>query len=64
MREALEEIAQMQKRALKICEDNGFVFDSLGREPGNWQHLAFTFYSMICEIDVIARSAIKEQEQA
>lgn len=57
-REALEKIAGQQQGTLRMIERNGFVFDSIGSEPGNWQHLAFTLYSTICEIDLIARSAL------
>ena len=55
---ALREIAEKQQQALGIIESNGFVFDAIGKEPGNWQHLAFTLYTEICEIDVWARNAL------
>lgn len=55
---ALGKIALMQSGALAIIRDNGFVFEDIGREPGNWQHLAFTLYNLICEIDVEARHAL------
>jgi len=59
MKEALEEIAAKQPEVLAMIERNGFVFTDLGREPGNWQHLAFTLYAQICEIDSIARTALE-----
>ena len=58
--EALARIADQQPKTLAMIERNGFVFDSIGREPGNWQHLAFTIYSNLCEVDVIARVALGE----
>ena len=56
---ALEKIAAQQPKTLAMIERNGFVFDSIGAEPGNWQHLAFSIYIDLCEIDVIARSALE-----
>jgi len=57
-KDALREITQKQPEALKMIQDNGFVFDEIGAEPDNWQHLAFSLYNRICEIDVIARVAL------
>jgi hypothetical protein len=57
-REALERIAQMQPETVDMLRRHGFVFDSIGTEPGNWQHLAFTLYTTICEIDTIARTGL------
>jgi hypothetical protein len=55
----LRQIAETQQKALKVIESNGFVFDGpLGAEPGNWQHLAFSLYTDICEVDVWARNAL------
>ena len=61
---ALEEIAAKQKLVLEMIERNGFVFAEIGREPGNWQHLAFTLYTEICEIDTIAKSALNDYYSA
>jgi hypothetical protein len=58
MREALEQVAALQGEALKLIRNNGFVFTDIGTERGNWQHLAFTLYCEICEIDVVARNAL------
>jgi hypothetical protein len=57
-KKTLEGIAEKQQNALRIIRENGFVFESLGKEPGNWQHLAFTLYTEICEIDTWARNAL------
>ena len=59
-RSALQYIGEMQPKVLAMIQANGFVWDdrdSIGNEPGNWQHLAFTLYSTICEIDSIAHAA-------
>lgn len=58
MRQALERIVQQQQDSLRVIRDNGFVFESIGREPGNWQHLAFTLYCHICEMDMWARDGL------
>jgi hypothetical protein len=57
---ALRKIAEQQQKTLFTIQSNGFVFDSIGAEPGNWQHLAFTIYTDLCEIDSIARAALTE----
>jgi hypothetical protein len=62
LRAALERIAEQQPKTLAMIEGNGFIFESIGREPGNWQHLAFSIYSDLCEVDLIARSALEESE--
>ena len=55
----LKRIAAKQQEALRMIESNGFVFDGpLGAEPGNWEHLAFSLYTDICEIDTWARAAL------
>ena len=58
-----EKIAGFQPKALAIIEGNGFVFEDIGREPGNWQHLAFTLYTEICEIETIARRIAGADDQ-
>lgn len=57
-REALGRIAMSQDRALRYIKDNGFVFDDIGKEPGNWKHLAFSLYSDLCEVDTWAHAAL------
>ena len=57
---ALRGIAEQQPKTLAMIERNGFVFDSIGHEPGNWQHLAFTIYTDLCEVDTWARNALGE----
>ncbi len=52
-----------QREALALCEQHGFVFDDIGAEPGNWQHLAFTFYTMLCEVQSESADALAVWEQ-
>ena len=60
LREALEAVAAQQPKTLAMIEANGFVFTDIGKEPGNWQHLAFSVYTDLCEVDTIARAALGE----
>lgn len=64
LRDALERVQGQQPAALAMIQSHGFVFDDIGREPGNWQHLAFTIYTDLCEVDSIARAALAETEAA
>jgi len=56
----LQRIAEQQPKTLAMIQTNGFVFDSIGNEPGNWQHLAFSIYTDLCEMDALARAALIE----
>jgi hypothetical protein len=56
--DALRRIKAQQPETLRMIEANGFVFDSIGKEPGNWQHLAFTVYTDLCEVDTIADACL------
>ena len=56
--EALETICAQQPKTLAMIECNGFVFDSIGHEPGNWQHLAFSIYTDLCEVESWASVAL------
>ena len=67
LREALERVAQQQPKTLAMIEQNGFIFDSIGRGPGNWQHLAFSIYNDLCEVETWASAALAadpESEEA
>jgi ATPase subunit of ABC transporter with duplicated ATPase domains len=57
---ALREIGAQQQKTLAVIESNGFVFDSIGKEPGNWQHLAFTIYTDLCQVDTIAHQTLND----
>jgi hypothetical protein len=61
LRDAMQQIAAQQPKTLATIERNGFVFDDIGTERGNWQHLAFSIYTDLCEVDTIARAALREQ---
>lgn len=47
-----------QPEMLKMIQANNFVFTDIGNEPGNWQYLAFTLYTELCELRSMAESAI------
>jgi len=58
--EALERITQQQPRALGYIRREGFVFDGNLVDYEGWKKLAFSLYSDLCEVDSIARNALKE----
>jgi phosphopentomutase len=57
-RKALELIAEQQPRALDKLRAHGIVFADIGNDPSNWQHVAFSLYTDLCEVDAIARGAL------
>ncbi len=58
---ALLEIQQKQSEMVVIYRANGIVFDGpLGTDPNNWQHVAFSTYTKLCEVESIARAALDE----
>jgi hypothetical protein len=61
---ALREIEEQQPKTLAMIRDNGFVFEDIGNEPGNWQHLAFSIYTDLCEVDTLARAALADAGDA
>jgi hypothetical protein len=58
LRHALDKVMDAQPAALRMIRENGFVFDDIGREPGNWKHLAFSLYTDICELSTLAHHAL------
>lgn len=57
--EAIERIAEQQPKTLATLRHHGIVFDGpLGNDPKNWQHVAFSIYTDLCEVDTIARAAL------
>jgi hypothetical protein len=58
----LERIAEQQPKTLAMIQRNGFKFEDIGNEPGNWQHLAFSIYTDLCEVDSIARAALRSNQ--
>jgi hypothetical protein len=64
LREALERIEQVQPEALGYIRHHGFKWEGLGSigvEPGNWQHLAFSLYSDLSRCSSIALRALQEE---
>lgn len=59
-RDALKRIAEQQQTTLKWLEEAGIVFDEKPRPavPGDWQQIAFWVYTDLCQVDVIARTAL------
>jgi hypothetical protein len=67
-REALQKVAEVQPGVLAMLQRSEFVFVTpLGKPDADrtpaeqWEKLAFTLYSTICEVDSIARQALKEE---
>lgn len=58
---ALRKIAAQQQKTLGWLEANGVVFDGpLGTDPSNWQHVAFSIYADLCEMDTWAWQGLDE----
>lgn len=61
LRAALERIAAQQPATLERLRRDGVVFDEQPHhDPSNWQQVAFWIYTDLCEVDTIARYALKE----
>lgn len=63
LRDALDKIAAQQPKTLETLRKHGIVFDALGADPKNWQHVAFSIYNDLCEVDLIARAALAESKE-
>lgn len=68
---ALEWIEPKQQEVLAMIERNGFVFRTPLDKPDNertdaeqWEKLAFTLYSHLCEIDSGVRAALSDGKEA
>ena len=62
LKAALEQIAVKQRERLETYQSLGIVFDGpLGTDPTNWQHVAFSTYTDLCEIETIAAAALQEE---
>jgi hypothetical protein len=59
MDEFLKKVQSKQERAVKIMRDRGLMFSS---DDDKWESLAFTFYTMLCELDLNARHLLEEIE--
>lgn len=61
--DALEAISQQQPKTLETLRSHGIVFDGpLGNDPKNWQIVAFSIYTDLCEVDMWARAALESDE--
>jgi hypothetical protein len=62
---ALQEIANQQQKTLGWLRSNRVVFDGpLGNDPANWQHVAFSIYTDLCEAASLARAAVPAETDA
>jgi hypothetical protein len=62
---ALRQIGEQQQKTLGWIRDWDIVFDEApGKNPGNWQHVAFSIYSDLCEVDTWARAALAGTEES
>ncbi len=60
---ALREISRQQPRTVDTMRRNHVVFDGpLGNDPRNWQHVAFSIYNDLVQVDGIARAALTPEE--
>jgi hypothetical protein len=61
---ALRECQEMQPKAIQMLRNNGFVLhgDGSGHTAAEWEKLAFTLYSDLCEINHICREVLEEEE--
>jgi len=60
LKAALEKNAVMLDHAQVIMRKHGFKFETPLHLSEGFEKLAFTFYSMLCEVDSIARQALEE----
>jgi len=54
----LEKIAAQQPKVLEVLRSHGIVFRELGHDPTNFEHVAFSIYTYLCEVDCWAREAL------
>jgi hypothetical protein len=56
--DALEAVGAIQPQTLLWIRHHGIVFGDIGTDPENWQHVAFSIYSDLCEADSRVRPII------
>lgn len=62
MREALEKIGAQQRKTLERFRMNGIVFDGpFDADPKNWENVAFSIYTDLCEVDLWAKQALGDR---
>ena len=61
---AIKDIQEFQPKAIQMLRNNGFVLrgDGSGHTAAEWEKLAFTLYSDLCEINHICREVLEEEE--
>lgn len=58
-REAVREIERVQERAMATLRKHGIKFEDIGNDPTkNWQHVAFTVYTDLCDAANTARALL------
>ena len=61
MEAGLRLIADQQTKTINWIQANGIVFDGpLGTDPSNWEHVAFSIYNDLCQVDCWAHEALGE----
>lgn len=56
-------IARAQQDTLRWIQRNGIVFDGpLGTDPKNWENIAFSIYTDLCEVDSAANHLLAASE--
>jgi hypothetical protein len=63
LKAALEKNAVMLDHAQVIMRKHGFKFETRLDLSEGFEKLAFTFYSLLCEMDRDSRQALKELEE-
>lgn len=62
---AAKEATVLQEKQLATYRSHGIVFKDIGNDPTNWQHVAFSVYSDLCELASLldgSLTALKEGE--
>ena len=60
---AAREVTTKQQECLESFRSHGIVFNDIGNDPTNWQHVAFTIYSDLCEAEAGCRAALARLEE-
>jgi hypothetical protein len=55
---ALRDVAEKQRAALQVFVRHGIKFEDIGHDPTNWQHIAFSLYTDLCELAGVAERAL------
>lgn len=55
---AAREAEKVRQRAVAVFRSHGIVFEDIGTDPKNWQHVAFSVYTDLCEVSDTTRDAL------